>query len=170
MLPHGRRAALHTVLLVGEGKTECAFLGHIKSLYISRGCGVSAKIRNAHGKGPDHVVDYAIRLRRNAAYNRVTVLLDTHLEMSAAMQKRAKSKKIQIIGSTPCIEGLLLKILDKPVPVTCAECKIRVNDTLPTPLTNPDNYEVDFPKGVLEERRHEVPELETLLSCLSFDD
>ena len=36
--------ARHTVLLVGEGKTECAFLKHLKSMYISRGCGVAVKI------------------------------------------------------------------------------------------------------------------------------
>ncbi len=164
------RAARHTVLLVGEGKTECAFLCHVKSLYVGRGCGVSAKIRNAHGKGPAHVVDYAIKQCRNAAYNRVIALLDTDLEISAAIQKRAQSKKIRIIGSTPCIEGLLLKILDEPVPSTCAECKSRVNNLLPTTLTTQDNYKTNFPKDVLEIRRHNVLELEALLGCLSFDD
>ena len=66
-----RRTAYHTVLVVGEGTTECAFLRHIKTLYNSRGCGVSVTIRNAHGKGPDHVVDYAIRQCRNAEYDRI---------------------------------------------------------------------------------------------------
>ena len=164
------RAARHTVLLVGEGKTECAFLRHIKSLYISRGCGVSVAIRNAYGKGPDQVVDYAIRQRRNAAYDRVAVLLDTDLEMSATARRCADSKKIQIIGSTPCIEGLLLKILDEPVPTTCAECKARVGRLLPDQMQSPDNYRAGFPKEFLEERRHGVQELAALLDCFSSDD
>lgn len=123
-----RRAARHTVLLVGEGTTDWAFLKHIKSLYISRGCGVSATIRNAHGKGPDHVVDYAIRQCRNADYDRVVTLLDTDLPMSAAVRGRARSKKVRVIESTPCIEGLLLKILGEHVPGTSAECKTRCGD------------------------------------------
>ena len=170
MPSRGRRVAHHTVLLVGEGKTEWAFLSHIKFLYISRGCGVSVKIRNAHGRGPDQVVDYAIKQRRNAAYDRGVVLLDTDLEMSTAAQKRAKSKKIQIVGSTPCIEGLLLKILNKPVPDTCIECKARVARLHPGQLTIPDSYQEKFPKIVLEKRRHDVLELGKLLDCFSFDD
>ena len=87
------RAARHTILLVGEGTTDSAFLKHIKSLYISRGCGVCARICNAHGKGPDRVVGYAIRQRQNAAYDRVVTLLDTDLEMSTAARRQARSKK-----------------------------------------------------------------------------
>ena len=165
-----RRAARHTILLVGEGATDWAFLKHIKSLYISRGSGVSAKIRNAHGKGPDHVVDYAIRQCRNAAYERVVTLLDTDLEMSAAVRRRAKSKKIQIIGSTPCIEGLLLKILGKHVPATSADCKARVGDTLQGRLTAQEDYQANFTKDLLDERRDDVTELGRLLDYLLFNE
>ena len=164
-----RRAARHTILLVGEGTTDWAFLKHIKSLYISRGCGVSATIRNAHGKGPDHVVDYAIRQCRNAAYDQVVALLDSDLEMSAAVHRRAMSKKIQIIGATPCIEGLLLKILGEHVPITSAQCKARLGDTLSARLTRPVDYQAYFPKDYLDERRDDVPELGRLLDYLSFN-
>ena len=165
-----RRSARHTILLVGEGATDSAFLKHIKFLYISRGCGVSATIRNARGKGPDHVVDYAIRQCRNAAYDRVVALLDTDLEMSATIRKRAMSKKIQIIGATPCIEGLLLKILDEHVPATSAECKARVGGTLPARLTYPGDFRANFPRNFLDERRSDVPELGRLLGYLSFNE
>lgn len=168
MLLRKGRAARHTILLVGEGTTDSAFLKHIKSLYIRRGSGVSATVRNAHGKGPDHVVDYAIRQCRNAAYDRVVALLDTDLEMSAAARRRAWSKKIQIIEATPCIEGLMLKILGKHVPVTSAECKTRMGNTLPARLTMPDNYQEKFPKVLLDKRRDDVPELGKLLGYLLF--
>ncbi|HHJ20835.1 MAG TPA: RloB domain-containing protein [Gammaproteobacteria bacterium] len=169
MPSHGRRVARHTVLLVGEGTTECAFLKHIKALYISRGCGVSAAIRNAHGKGPDHVVDYAIRQCRNAAYDRVVVLLDTDLAMSAAVRKRARSRKIQVIGSTPCVEGLLLSILGERVPGNSAACKAQCGRALPARLTAPEDYQTHFPKDVLDGRRADVSELDELLKCLLFD-
>ena len=164
------RAARHTILLVGEGVTDSAFLKHLKSLYISRGSGISAKIRNAHGKGPDHVVDYAIRHRQNAAYDRVVALLDADLEMSTAACRRARSKKIQIIKTEPCLEGLLLKILGKYVPAKSAECKARVSDALPAPLTTPKDYQANFPKDLLDERRDDVTELGRLLDYLLFNE
>lgn len=165
-----RRAARHTVLLVGEGTTEQAFLRHIKSLYISRGCGVSVTICNAHGKGPDHVVDYAIRQCRNAAYDRVVALLDTDLEMSAVVRRRARSKRIQVIESTPCIEGLLLKILGEHVPATSSQCKARCGGVLPSRMMLPEDYRVHFPRNILDGRRADVTELTELLDCLSFDE
>ncbi len=163
-----RRTVSHTVLLVGEGATEKAFLRYIKSLYISRGCGVGVTIRNAHGKGPDHVVDYAIGQCRNAAYDRVIVLLDTDLVMSAAARRRAGTKKVQIIGTVPCIEGLLLAILGEHVPAMSAECKRRCGGVLPERLTSPEDYREHFPRDLLDGRRDVVTELSDLLDCLSF--
>lgn len=162
-----RRIALQTVLVVGEGKTEEAFLRYIKSLYIYRGCGVAVTIRNAHGKGPNHVVDFAIRQCRNADYDRVVALLDNDLEMSATVGRRAKTRKVQIIRSTPCIEGLLLKILGAHVPATTSECKGRCGIELPENLTSPRNYMQKFPKHILDAQCKAVPELARLLANLT---
>lgn len=114
------------------------------------------------------MVDYAIRQCRNAAYDRIVVLLDTDLEMSAAVRRRARTKKVQIIGSTPCVEGLLLKILGERVPVTSAECKERCGGALPARLMLPGDYLECFPKKLLDGRRAEVSELAELLDSLSF--
>ena len=165
-----RRSARHTILLVGEGKTDSAFLRHIKSLYLNRGSGVSAKVRNARGKGPDHVVDYAIRQYQNTAYDRVIALLDADIEMSPATRRRARSKKIRIIEAKPCFEGLLLKIPGEYVPVTSAECKTRMRRIVPAQLTVLDNYQANFPKDLLDEQCDNVPELGVLLGCLLCKD
>ena len=131
---------------------------------------MSAKVLNARGKGPDHVVGYAIRQRQNAAYDRVVVLLDSDLEISPTVHKRARSIKIQIIRAKPCFEGLLLKILGKYVPTTSADCKARVGDTLPARLTAPEDYKEKFPKDLLDMRRNDVPELGRLLDYLLFNE
>ena len=115
-------------------------------------------------------MDYAIRQRQNAAYDRIIALLDSDLEISPAAHKRARSKKIQIIRAKPCIEGLLLKILGKYVPATSADCKARVSDTLPARLTAPEDYQANFPKDLLDERRDDVPELGKLLDYLLFNE
>ena len=43
--------AQRTLLIVGEGRHEEAFLNHVKQLYAPRGCGLSVTIKNARGKG-----------------------------------------------------------------------------------------------------------------------
>ena len=80
------------------------------------------------------------------------------------------SKKIQIIGAIPCIEGLLLKILDEHVPATSAQCKAQVGHTLPARLMAPEDYQANFPKDFLDERRDDVPELGRLLGYLLFNE
>lgn len=155
--------------MVGEGATETAFLRHIKSLYLVRGCGVSGKPRNALGKGPDHVVNFAIKQKRPAAYDRTFVLLDTDLEMSPTAKRKAKSSKILVIGSTPCFEGLLLKILGEHVPDTSKQCKAQLGVKLPERLTRQEDYQSKFPKELLDARRDDVLELGKLLDCLLFD-
>lgn len=164
-----RRAARHTILLVGEGATERAFLSHVKTLYITRGCGVSAAIRNAHGKGPDHVVRHAVGICRNASYDRVVVLLDGDIQLSATVRRLAKAKRVQILESTPCFEGLLLKVLGEHVPGTSRQCKAQLGVKLPERLTRQEYYKSEFPKGFLDARRDDVPELDRLLAFLQFE-
>jgi hypothetical protein len=50
--------AQRTLLLVGEGYHEEAFLSHVKQIYAPRGCGLAVTIKNAHGKGAMHVIDW----------------------------------------------------------------------------------------------------------------
>ncbi len=164
-----RRTPLHTILLIGEGTTEKAFLLHLKSLYVIRGCGIKATIRTAHGKGPDHVVRHTARVCRNASFDQVVVLLDTDIEMSATIKRKAKSNKIRVIGSTPCFEGLLLRILGEHVPSTSKQCKAQMGKKLPERLTRQEDYQSKFSRELLDARRDDVPELGALLDCLLFD-
>lgn len=169
-MPAGQgRTASRTVLMVGEGSDDTAFLRHLKSLYLTRGCGISGKPRNAHGKGPDNVVNYAIKQKRTAAYDRVVVLLDTDLEMSPTVRRKAKSNRILVTGSTPCLEGLLLKILGEHVPDTSKLCKEQLGFKLPGRLTRQEDYQSKFPKGLLDARRDDVHELGRLLGLLQFE-
>lgn len=47
-----------TLLVVGEGDSEKAFLRHLRGLYCSGGAGVAATVSNAHGGGPDNVINH----------------------------------------------------------------------------------------------------------------
>ncbi len=72
--------AQRTLLIVGEGRHEEAFLNHLKKLYVPRGCGLSVTIKNARGKGALHVVSWTARQIANADYDVVAVLLDTDVD------------------------------------------------------------------------------------------
>ena len=161
------RKANRTFLLVGEGDSDVAFLKYLKGIYLPRGCGIAAKVRNAHGKGPDHVIDYSIRQCRNVAYDQVIVLMDSDLKLSSKAFRKAKSKKFEVILANPCLEGLLLKILERHVPSNSKNCKRRLSAMLQSPLTSPDNYAQLFPKKYLDERRQNVDELNQLLNLFS---
>jgi len=103
--------AQRTLLIVGEGADEVAFLNHVKQLYVPRGCGLSVKIKNAQGKGAKHVIEWTGRQMAVAAYDVVATLLDTDTDWSPAVEKLAKKKKIQVLASEPCFEALMLRVL-----------------------------------------------------------
>ena len=93
-----RRYEQRTVLLVGEGYAEVAFIEHLKTLYVSRGCGLALTVKNARGKGALHVVDVAIRQSRNAAFDVRAVLLDTDTDWNEKTQAMARKAKVQVGG------------------------------------------------------------------------
>lgn len=157
-----------TLLAVGEGDTEEAFLRHLRELYCSDGAGVAVTIRNARGKGPEHVVDHAMGQCRDADYDHRLTLLDTDLPWTATLCKRARKHRIRMLGSTPCLEGLFLTVLGCPPAegIGSAECKKRLRDRTGNDMTEKSHYDALFTKPVLEEARGRVPVLDELLQCL----
>jgi hypothetical protein len=102
-----------TLLLVGEGLHDEAFLRHVKHLFAPRGCGLVVTVKNAHGKGALNVVNFAIRQRASADYDRCVVMTDTDTDYDDRVVALAAGRNIKIIASHPCIEALLLRVLKK---------------------------------------------------------
>ena len=161
---HRPRRAQRTVLLVGEGDTDVAFLKHLKGLYNVRNCGVACTIRNAHGRGPEHVLDYTERQSRTADYDRKAAFLDTDIPWPQRMRKRAGQKYIELLPSEPCLEGFLLRILGQQVPALSNECKTLLRDMN---LKSHSCYEEHFPRELLDRRKVKIETLERLIRLLS---
>ena len=162
-----RRAVRPTLLLVGEGDTETAFLGHLRSLYCRDGMGVETTIRNAHGKGASNVIKKAVNLTRNIEYNCCVALLDTDIPWTDKDRKLARQGKINLLGSSPCIEGLFLLILNRHVPESTDECKNAIKNLFPSfKKLEWKSYESLFGKEVLKEARNEISILDKLLKYL----
>lgn len=157
------RAQRQTLLAVGEGKAEVAFLKHLKQLYCSGGNGVAVTIRNAHGKGPRNVIATAIGASSSASYDKEVCLLDTDLEWTAKNKRDAQRKKIELVGSTPCLEGLLLRILGKVIPRDSCASKQQLRGVTQKNMFETEDYVVDFSYVCLQSARLSIPELETVL-------
>lgn len=157
------RHASRTLLLVGEGETEVAFLTHVKGAYAPRGCGLSVRVLNARGKGPENVVETVIRHCANRSYDLRAALLDTDLPWSADIHRKAASKRITLVGSKPCVEGFLLDVLGRTAPQRSAECKRSFRACfVGNPLRAPD-YNAQFSRPVLDAARSRVVTLRQLL-------
>ncbi len=158
--------ARRTLLLVGEGYHEEAFLNHVKQLYAPRGCGLSVTIKNAKGKGAKHVVEWTARQIVNAAYDTVAVMLDTDTDWSQALANQAKKKKIQVLASDPCFDALMLRILGMQPVGDAKALKKQLAPYLGNNPTERQNYSEHFGKACLEAGRKQELSIDTLLSLL----
>ena len=152
-----------TLLAVGEGKADAALLRYLRRLYCSSRQGVSVTVRNASGKGPTNVIGTAIGALRIASFDHKLCLLDTDIVWTAKNISDAKRKNIQLIGAIPCLEGLLLQILDRSVPANSDECKRQLKAFTGMNMYEADDYSAYFPHALLQRERNRIAELDRLL-------
>ena len=163
-----------TVLIVGEGFTEFAFLQHIKELFITRSSGISVKVEHANGGAPEKIVEKALRLRTSKSYDSCFVLLDVDVpfEPTASLTRKMKRKpEIQVLSATPCIEGLFLSVLDQinflQSSTNTRDCKRLFDNYVPSEKkTEKYSYRPIFTITVLQERRNSLPELDAILKAM----
>jgi hypothetical protein len=160
------RRVLRTILLVGEGASEVLFLEHLKRLYHQRGSGLAISIKNANGKGAGHVIDFAIRQSRNAAYDTKIALFDTDADWTDAVRKSARINKVQTLSCEPCFESVLLTIHQKPViDRTTAQLKTSFATQFGVAASNVAMLQY-FPKELLDNARLSVDTLNKLLEVM----
>ncbi len=164
-----------TILIVGEGPTEKAFLQYLKELYVTRDDDFAVKIEYGSGGAPCSVVQKAIRLRGSRAYDKCYVLFDadrpleTDYKLSDRMNKRPR---IEILKATPCIEGLFLAILKHPGffqnSALSDNCKREFHAKYISEDKKMDkrSYMDKSPRTVLDECRTQVLELDVILKTM----
>ena len=157
-----RRSTVKTLLLVGEGETEVAFLTHLKALCAPRGCGLYVKVICAHGKGAKHVVDVAIRQSRNAAFDSVAALLDTDTDWNDQVQRRATEHCILLLLSRPCVEAMLLRALGRSATGRTRDLKKRLKQLVQDPMDS-HSYATVFDEHALKVARRNERVIEDLL-------
>lgn len=158
--------AQRTLLIVGEGYHEEAFLNHVKLLYVPRGCGLSVTIKNARGKGAKHVIEWTIRQAANANYDAVAALLDTDTDWTPAVSKLARTRKIQVMASEPCFDAVMLRLLGKAPAMNASACKQQLAPFVNHDPTQRQNYALHFGAACIEAGREHEPTIDALLKLL----
>lgn len=155
--------AKRTLLIVGEGYDEEAFLNHLKHLYVQRGCGLSVTIKNARGKGALHVIDWTARQIANADYDAVAALLDTDTDWNAKTEKLARTKKIQVLKSSPCFEAMMLRLIGKSGNGDASALKRKFAPLVNNDATRHANYALNYDAECLQAGRGKELTIDALL-------
>ena len=134
------RTQRKTLLVVGEGHTEVAFLNYLKTLYCRGSGSVHVKVDNAHGKGPENVVDTALRVRRRGQYDKVAAVLDTDIPWTDLLKRLARTEEVELIGNTPCIEALFLRVMGVAPPADTEACKTAAASAITHDLLDKNTY------------------------------
>lgn len=160
-----------TVLAVGEGETEKAFLHFLKTRYSTRDDGIFIKILYAGGGGPECVIGHAIKMNPKN-YDRAFVVLDKDISCRSSYLRKAKTHKLEIIWCVPCIEGLFLKLLEPaldPSVKSSADCKSIFEDKYlgEDEKLDPEKYAGIFSLALIESRRRQIQELDRIIKLMT---
>lgn len=163
------RKTNRTVLIVVEGETEEAFVTHLKKLYYRQEMRLSVRIRNAHGHGPQGIIDKLKSVAKTEDFNHRIAVLDADIPLTAESARWLQKEKIHTIVSVPAIEAPLLAILGKPTPDTTEACKRDLQKHAPGNPTEANYHEKHFPHDKLEQARGKVSVLDELIAAVSTE-
>lgn len=165
-----------TVLIVGEGAKDKAFLCHLKNIYVSREDDIAVKVEKGSGGSPACVVEKAIDVSNNKAYDRRIVIVDADIKLiiKSDLRKRMNEKPpIRIIRIPPCMEGLLLEILAPPNfsrhKASSSFCKTAFASYIPVEKqTDEFAYSYLFPREKLDYDRKRIKDLDIILRTMQI--
>jgi RloB-like protein len=160
------RPQKQTLLLVGEGYDEEAFLKYLKSHLVGRESGLEVKIKNAKGKGAKHVIEWTIRQAKQAEYDMVAAMLDTDKDWNPMVKKQANSEKIIVLESDPCFEAMLLRLYGVTPERDSKKLKRQFEPYVNNAATVSENYAEYFNPDALKSKRHLEKTIDELLKLL----
>ena len=150
MVKRNKKVKLSSLIIVGEGPHDKAFINHLKDLYDSRTTGQKVKVESADGGSPRDILKSAIK-NKHAEYDRKFVLMDSDVAISQQDRDFARKNRIEIIQSEPwCLEGMLLDALGHQVPDGNLACKQKLHLMLSGAPTSKLSYANLFTKEVVD--------------------
>lgn len=145
-----RKANIASLIVVGEGIHDRAFLNHMKDNYDGRKTGQVVKIESSDGGSPRNILMSA-KKSQEAAYDKRYVLMDSDVAIQQQDWAYAEKHKIKVILSTPiCLEGMLLDVLGVNAGTCGDSCKAKLKPFLGGCPTKKNSYQKSFSKEVLD--------------------
>ena len=158
--PKKTRLQKKSIYIRCEGKTESAFLKHIKDLYLKGEAGKKKRIKIEPENGGDL---YSMR-------NSVETVKDQYDECYILLDRDRIPETINEWVSRPCLEGFLLAILGKQKPEKSKDCKDKFQKKILNILNKKQilkhfkkQIPKHFKKELLDERRNEICLLNQIL-------
>ncbi len=160
-----RRAHVTSLIVVGEGIHDRAFLNHMKDNYDGRETGQVVKVESSDGGSPRNILMSAQK-SQEAAYDKRYVLMDSDVPISQQDWAYAKKHKIEVVLSSPlCLEGMLLEVLGIKAGNCGDSCKAKLRPYLGGCPTQKTSYQKSFPKSVLDTtKKEQIIRLRKLIS------
>lgn len=147
-----RHVKLVTLLAVGEGAADKAFLYHLRHMY-GRDTGQKVTIEAEDGGSPSTMITNMLRKHKHQAFDRRILVLDEDIPIDVQAQNKAHQGNIELIISSPiCLEGMLLDVLGQKVPEGSQAqfCKRILHPQLSGPETKRESYQELFPQPVID--------------------
>jgi len=165
-----RRSANKTVLIYGEGLAEEIFIKYLRGIYTFN-TNVAITVRRGKEGTADGIVMHAHKTQ--GAFNKRIVVLDNDKPKREMEKARILGNEENIIlcKNTPCLESLLLSILNKGKSFankTSNWCKKEFESRY---IDNKKRGDSDcftklFPKKLLNEMRRKIPELDNIVCIM----
>lgn len=173
--PSGKlRAVKETLLIVGEGEAEIAFVRYVKRMY-GDSLGRSVQEHNAKGRGGKNVLETALRrANNNRAYDKVVLLLDTDTDWNDELRAKVRRSRIgkhgrlDVIESDPCLEAWLLKILGVETEGDTRHMKREFKVCTGYEAHASDWMHERLNREVLDKARERVPQLAELMNHMGI--
>ena len=144
-----------TLLVMGEGEHDKAFLSHMKGIYHERRSGSKITLDFSSGGSPHDIIKDTVKKSRHVDYDQKFILMDSDVPVKQQDIKAAKDSGITILYSTPlCLEGMLLSVLKQNIPHTAQKCKSLLHPQLSDNPALPKSYDPLFAKPVLDATNH----------------
>jgi hypothetical protein len=163
-----RQTSKTTLLVVGEGPDDQAFIKHMHQLFRADNTGVKPKIEKQSGGSPGNIITNTARKYSHQSFDQKFFVLDSDVPISQQDRDKARKHGYDIILWTPmCLEGTLLDVIGKTVrqDEPAASLKKRLHPLLDGPHTDSSAYKSLFPKAILESTANEsVASLKNVLT------
>lgn len=147
-----------TLLIVGEGPDDQAFIKHMNQELRADNRGIRPRIEKQSGGSPGNIITNAVRKYEHQSFDQRYFVLDSDITISQQDHDKAKKYGYRIIQWSPvCLEGALLDVLGEKVSSNepAASLKKRLHPLLDGHHTNSKAYQSRFPSAVLEAATNE---------------